>query len=74
MQAARQLAQLGCRLTELTGHLLHELSRLGGVGLELCARQPQVERQRDQPLLGAIVEVALDPQPLGVGGGDDATP
>src|SRR5213078_2248298 len=30
------------------------------------ARQPQRERERDEPLLRAVVEVALEPAPLGV--------
>jgi hypothetical protein len=33
-----------------------------------------VHGQRDQPLLGAVVEVAFDPAPFGVGGGDDLGP
>ena len=36
------------------------------------ARQPQVQRERDEPLLGAVVEVALEPAPLVVAGLDDA--
>ena len=55
--------------------LLHRLvEQLGGrrrVGVELVAGQPQVHRQRHQPLLGAVVEVALDPAALGVAGLDD---
>ena len=31
-----------------------------------------MQRGDDQPLLGAVVEVALDPQADGVGGGEDA--
>ena len=34
--------------------------------------EPQVDRQRGQPLLGAVVEVAHDPPPLGVGRLDEA--
>ena len=37
----------------------------------MSADQPQAHRQRDQPLLGAVVEVALDPAPLRVAGLDD---
>ena len=32
----------------------------------------QVQRERHEPLLCAVVQVALDPAPLGVGRGDDA--
>jgi len=31
-----------------------------------------VDSDRDEPLLCAVVEVALDPSPLGVGGGLNA--
>ena len=34
-------------------------------------RAPELERERDQPLLRAVVQVALDPTPLLVGRGDD---
>ena len=47
---------------------------VAGSRLELVARQPQVHRQRHQPLLGAVVEVALDPAPLRVAGLDDPRP
>ena len=30
---------------------------------ELRAREPQRQRERDEPLLGAVVQVALDPPP-----------
>ena len=37
-----------------------------GVGRELGLREPQRERERDEPLLGAVVEVALEAPALGV--------
>ena len=37
-------------------------------------REPQVVGERQQPLLRAVVEVALEPAPLGVAGLDDARP
>ena len=37
---------------------------------QLGLQQPQRHRDRDQPLLGAVVQVALDPAALGVGGVD----
>jgi hypothetical protein len=36
--------------------------------------QAQLEAERDQSLLGAVVQVALDPAPGVVGGGDDPGP
>ena len=38
------------------------------------AGHPQRQAQRDQPLLGAVVQVALEPAPLGVAGLDDPRP
>jgi hypothetical protein len=48
------------QLGQLRGH--------GGLG------QAQLEAERDQSLLGAVVQVALDPAPGVVGGGDDPGP
>jgi hypothetical protein len=42
------------------------------VGRHRRLRRAQLQRQRDQPLLGAVVQVALDAAPGLVGGGDDA--
>ena len=44
-------------------------SRAGGAGPR-SAGEAERHRQRDQPLLGAVVQVALDPAALGVGGVD----
>ena len=41
---------------------------------ELVLRVAQREPDRDQPLLRAVVQVALDPPALGVAGGDDPRP
>ena len=56
---------------ELVGELVDE--RLG-LACRAAARlqQPQVERERHELLLGAVVEVALDAPARGVGGLDDA--
>ena len=43
-----------------------------GAGRQLRAREAQRQRESDEPLLGAVVEVALEPLPLGVAGLDDA--
>ena len=74
VDAAGQLAQLGGRLVELLHRLVEQLGGRRRVGVELVAGQAQVHGQRHQPLLGAVVEVALDPAPLGVAGLDDAAP
>ena len=42
----------------------------GSVVAELGAQQPQREREHDEPLLGAVVQVALEPAALGVAGFD----
>ena len=57
---------------ELVGEAVEE--RPGGlrVARVLRPRHAHIERHRDEALLGAVVEVALDPAPRGVGGLDDA--
>ena len=35
------------------------------------SREPERERERDEPLLGSVVEVALEASPLGIGGGNE---
>ena len=59
----RQVADLGDRALGLLVRLADELLRaLGvGVGVELLLRAPEVHRQRDEPLLHPVVQVALDP-------------
>ena len=46
-------------------------SSLVTIGGRAGTREAQVVGQREQPLLGAVVEVALEPAPLGVAGLDD---
>ena len=57
---------------ELVARAGHE--RLGRcrVAADVGADQPQLHGERDEPLLRAVVQVALQPPPLGVAGGDDA--
>ena len=71
MDAARQVAQLLQREVRLLARLAHQLggSRVAVVGALLG--HAQVQRERDEPLLRAVVQVALDPPPLGVRRGDD---
>ena len=70
VDAARELAQLGERDGELVGELLDHRHEVGV--LHPRAQQPQVERERDELLLGAVVQVALQPPARGVGGLHDA--
>ena len=63
VDAADQLAQLGEGLLRL---LLRLVDACGGgrAGRQVEPGEPQRHRQRDQALLGAVVEVALDAPPL----------
>ena len=68
---AGELAQLGDRLLDLVLRA-REHVRVGRVAAR--GREPERDGERDEPLLRAVVEVALDPPPLGVGRGDDPGP
>ena len=48
------------------------LDRRRGGRLSRRGREPQRQRKGDEPLLGAVVEIALDPAASLVGGFDDA--
>jgi hypothetical protein len=64
---ARELAQLLERVRELLdGAEQHR------VLVVTPGREPERERERDEPLLGAVVEVALQAPPLLVAGSHDA--
>ena len=71
MQSARELAQLVQRLGELVARLRRELLRLGRVAADPVLQHPQLQRDGDEALLRAVVEVALEPPALGVPGLDD---
>ena len=58
-------------MRELVGRVGEDLLRDAGIGAELRLREPQCERERDEPLLRAVVQVALEPPALGVGGLDE---
>ena len=60
------------RLLEVGGDLVEHLLGGVGVGVGELAGEACAHRERDQVLLRAVVEVALDPAPLEVGGLDDA--
>ena len=68
MDSAGELAQLGDRLLDL---VLRARKHVRARPRRPGCREPERERERDEPLLGAVVEVALDSPPLGVGRGDD---
>src|SRR5262245_27436298 len=72
MDAARQLTQLLDRHGELRVRAVQEL--LGGIriGAEPGVRKVQGDGHRDEALLSAVVEVALDPPPLFVGRGAES--
>src|SRR3954447_9803120 len=64
MDAARELAQLLQRALQLAARCVEEPRRRGRVAVELALREAELERQRDQPLLRAVVEIALEPAAL----------
>ena len=73
MHAARELAQLGdgdLQLRDGSGE--DALDIRVDTAAEPALGRAQVERERDEPLLGAVVDVPLDPAPLLVPRGDDA--
>ena len=65
---AGELAQLGDRLLDLV-LCARQHVRVGRV--TTGSREPEREGERDEPLLSAVVEVALDSPPLGIGRGDE---
>ncbi len=74
MNSVRELAKLGDRSAQL-GLGLVEAPRefLVLIGFELRPQEAQREREPDQTLLGAVVEVAFQPAALGVARFDDAS-
>ena len=73
MQAACQLAEVGDRPLELGERTVHERHELL-VPCGLLAEHPEREQRRREPLLGAVVQVALEAAPLLVGGPHDPEP
>ena len=57
---------------ELAARRRDELLRRRRVAADVGLDQPQLQRERDEPLLRAVVQVALEPPALGVAGRDDA--
>ena len=72
VDAAREVAQLLQREARLLARLAHQLGGRRVALLGALLGHAQRQRERHEPLLGAVVEVALDAPALGVGGRDDA--
>ena len=70
MDPARELAQLLERLGQLVAGRL-ELLGQRRVGGDAALDHAELERHGDEPLLCPVVEVALEPPPLRVAGGDE---
>ena len=67
-----ELAQLLQRLQQALARLAHQRPGVGAVVAQARLGQAQRHGDRDQALLRAVVQVALDAPALGVGGLDDA--
>ena len=74
VDAAGQLAQLVQRAGRLADQRVQLRRQLVGLGRHRRLRRAQAQGEGDQPLLGAVVQVALDAAPGVVGGGDDPRP
>jgi hypothetical protein len=67
----RELLQLRDRVGQPQRDARQHAPKVAPVGRGLGLRVAHRQSERDQPLLGAVVEVALDPAAGLVGGGDD---
>ena len=72
MDAARHLAEFLDHARQSIGETADLRLYVLQAGRNPPFRGAQPERQRDQLLLRPVVEIALDPPPGFVGGGDDA--
>ena len=72
MDPARELTELLERRRQLLTGCVDDRSRLVGVGRRARLGEPERDGERDQPLLGAVVEVALEHAASLVGRLDDA--
>ena len=69
---ARERAHLVDRVLDLGAEPAQRRGALRVLAVGLLGHQLELDAQRDEPLLGAVVEVALDPAALVVGGRLDA--
>jgi hypothetical protein len=69
-----QVAQLGPGGVQLLTQAGERRGRRGGVAPALVLRQAQAEAEGDEPLLGPVVQVALDLAADAVGGLDETDP
>ena len=72
VDAERDLAQLVLHRRETLGDPRQLAVELGQLGRHGGLRGAELEPERDEPLLGAVVQVALELPPRLVGRGDDA--
>ena len=72
MDSARELAELLESQGKLDARCAQDLVRGVDVALEPRLREPEREREGDETLLRAVVEVALEAPALRVAGLDDA--
>ena len=70
----REAPQFVRRLPDVGAELGQDLPDLVIVAFGQLASQAQLDREGGEPLLGTVVEVALDPAPLTVGGSHDPGP
>ena len=68
----RQRAQLGDRLPYVRLDLVDHRHRVRWVVLDGVLGEPQLDREGDEMLLRAVVQVPLELAPLGIAGRDDA--
>ena len=67
----RERAHAFERFAHAVGDVVEQREGGGQVGVDQLARQLQVDGERYEMLLDAVVEVALDPAALGIGFADD---
>jgi hypothetical protein len=65
-----EAAELIDRSLKLPGELGQQGSALGGVVVGDVLSPPEIDREGNEVVLGAVVQIPLDAAPLGVGGCD----
>ena len=74
VNTAREVAELVDRTGQLGGGAIELGGELGEIGRHRCPRRAHLQRDRDEPLLGAVMQVAPETAPGLVGGNNDAFP